>query len=74
MAKGPLTLCAKPERHETQTPTWRCEGAVLRLLLQLFQSLPFTDGKSGVSNKFRDQRVFSCRGAPCYLGVDKAHR
>ena len=27
MAKGPLTLCAKPERHETQNPhTWSVGG------------------------------------------------
>jgi len=31
---------------------------LLRILLQLFQSLPFTDGTRGVSNKFRDQYVF----------------
>jgi len=34
-------------------------GSLIRILLQMCRSHPFTDGMRGGSNTFRDQHVFS---------------
>jgi hypothetical protein len=52
-------MSVNSKKNQTKEPHVEYGDSFVCILFQLFRSRPLSDGTRGVSNKFRDQHVFS---------------